>query len=228
MKISIIHPSRGRPFLGSETMNKWISRACNPEHIEYILSLDSNDPAAIHYSSKYKGVQVIHNPNQTAIEAINVAAKMTKGNIIVVVSDDFDCPQNWDRQLLRALDGRRNFCAKAQDGHQSFIITLPIMDREYYNSFGYVYYPEYQHMFCDTEMSCVAWITGRYIPINVQFKHNHYSVMKTRKDAINIKNDATWPQGERLFVSRRRMNFGLKETVQEIPDISGLNIPRYR
>lgn len=199
---------------------------------QYILSVDIDDPMRDEYFDSFTGVvNFIRNNNKSAIEAINRAAKVATGDLFIVISDDMDCPEHWDTQLLTALEGKEDYCVKVSDGKQPFIMTLPIMDRKYYNRFGYVYYPGYAHMFADTEMSAVAWMLGKYTPVDVEFTHNHYSYGNTPKDRINVKNDATWGQGEALFKKRRRMNFELPlaDIVnKELPENSGLNVDRYR
>jgi hypothetical protein len=71
-----------------------------------------------------------------------------------------------------------------------------VMDRTYYNRFGYIYHPGYEHQFCDTYMSCVADITGRRITSNLKFTH----LNDTIKDDLRKRTDATWKQGEELFI----------------------------
>jgi hypothetical protein len=66
-------------------------------------------------------------------------------------------------------------------------------------------------MFCDTELSCVADLTGRRIDIPLTFEHLHYSVGKSNKDSISEKADSTWAQGEKLFLERYKRIFDLKE-----------------
>jgi hypothetical protein len=86
------------------------------------------------------------------------------------------------------------------------------MDRKYFNRFGYIYYPEYHHMFCDTEMTAVADLTGRKIDLRSNefvFRHIHYTTGLSHRDIINEKNDATWAQGEELYNRRKAANFYL-------------------
>lgn len=212
MKISVIHPSRSRPEMAYSTANKWIERA--GMEVEYIFSLDRSDPKLKQYLSNPLGDSIMYcNDNKSAIQAINEAAKICTGDLIVIVSDDFDCPFDWALYLSDNYSGMHidDFIIKTPDGIQPTIITLPILSRKYYESFGYVYYPEYQHMFCDTEMTAVAHMTGKVIESDIIFRHNHYIVGGMKKDAINIKNDATWQQGEKLFKERLAVNFGLKD-----------------
>lgn len=205
--ISLIHPSRGRAQRAHEVAMKWISSA--GVDVEYILSVDIDDPELKEYRKLFSSLVINIGEHRSAIDAINTAAKASTGRIIIVMSDDFDCPDNWGYDLGEKTEYRVDWIAKTSDGIQKWIITLPIMDREYYNRFGYVYYPEYKHMFCDTEMTCVADLVNRKISLPIQFSHNHYSTGKTKKDAINERADKTWEQGEKLFIERYKNNFGL-------------------
>lgn len=224
--ISIIHPSRGRPEQGLKTFNKWITWIVRYGiEYEYILSLDMDDPYNYQYALGFTGgvCCIMYKSNRSAIDAINNAAKVAKGDILIQIADDFDCPQDWGKQIIEATKGKTDWILKTPDGIQPWIITLPIMDRAYYNRFGYIYHPGYLHMFCDTELTCVADLTGRKITANIPFKHNHYSVGGAVKDAISERADKTWEQGEKLFLSRYRQNFGLTDMPGRIQDQGMLN-----
>lgn len=226
MALSILHPSRSRPDKSFETIDKWISNSCGGD-VEVIVSLDSDDPLLNKYylnfgKAAYK-VTFLVNDNKSAVDAINKAAAISSGHIMIVVSDDTDCPKCWNFDLEFKLKGKSDFIAKCGDGIQKWIITMPVLDRAYYNRFGYVYHPDYLHMFCDTELSCVADLTGRRVEIDMNFPHNHYSIGKSKKDSISDKADKTWTQGEALFLNRMRKKFELKETVGKISDSSYLN-----
>lgn len=205
--ITIIHPSRSRPEMAIYTYARWKGMSSNPSNIEYLMSIDNSDPYIDEYMEWYP-CALIGN-NSSAIEAINVAAEQAKGNLLIVVSDDFDCPMHWDKLLLDALEGKEDFVVKTDDGAQPWIITLPIMDRKYYHRFGYVYNPDYKHMFADTEMTHVGAMLGKTINLPIKFEHRHYTTGAMQKDAINEKNDATWNQGEALYLERLKRNFDL-------------------
>jgi hypothetical protein len=182
--------------------------------IEYLFSFDCDDDTIP------KSVNGLMLPNKSAIEAINNAVKFVSGDLIIVVSDDFsEPPKGWDRMLLNQLEGCSDFIVKTQDGIQKTLITLPIMDREYYNRFGYIYYPEYQHLFADTEMTVVGHMLGKVINSNILIPHYHYSTGMTQKDAINEKNDATNAQGEALFNKRKEINFGIENHLVTFEEI---------
>lgn len=216
MKISIIHPSRQRPQMAAATAKKWLSSVKYPENIEYLLCLDFSEPLQETYFAEFDQlnspqVRIINWDNHSAIEAINYGAKCAKGDLLIVVSDDFDCPYHWDEYLAQQLAGKSDYVVKTKDGGQPWIITLPIMDRVYYERFGYIYNPIYKHMFCDTEMTHVADLLDKKIELDITFKHLHYTTGAMKKDSVNEKNDATWVQGEKTYLERVRNNFDLTE-----------------
>lgn len=215
MKISIIHASYGRSVMQAITAWNWIDRTSGLHDIEYLLSIDKADkdtgyPDSMSFDKDYVECKVVKNDTNTSVAAINKAASVSTGDIIIVISDDFDCPASWDELIVEASKGRTDWCMKTQDGTQPWIITLPIMDRTYYNRFGYIYHPSYQHMFVDTELSAVCDLLGKRITADIEFKHNHYSVGGIKKDDTSIKADATWNQGERLFMQRASNRFGVE------------------
>lgn len=218
MKISVIHPSRGRPEQADKTYRKWYYSSDYRYHnIEYILSVDISDKSKYY---EYKNIwNVLVSDNKSAIEAINIAAKQAKGDIIIVISDDTDCPEHWDTLLLQALEGKSDFCVKTDDGLQPTLITMPIMDRVYYERYGYVYHNDYLHLHADEELTCVALMTGKYIKIPLLFPHNHYTTGRTQKDEINVKNDSTWGQGQRTLDRHAKNNFGIENPVIRREDI---------
>lgn len=219
-KISIIHPSRQRPQMAYETYKKWMTQCVHTNEVEYILSVDNDDPTLQSYNWEFKNaldVTFHYNNNRSAIDAINYAAQFAKGNIFIVVSDDFDTFFAWDEFLLEKLKDYCDFIVKTNDGYlgNNWLITLPILDREYYNRFEYIYYPEYKHLWCDTEMTVVGKMLGKIIDLqhftDKVFKHNHHTMGLMEKDEIAVKNDATWDQGKSLFLERYDADFYINQ-----------------
>lgn len=211
--ISIIHPTR-RPQQAFDTCFRWLFNADMKHVLEYIVAVDDTDFNDYHTFKKnidYDGLQIFRSNSKNAIQAINNAAQVARGDLFVVVSDDFNCPNAWDTLLVNELFGKEDFLLKTDDGLQPTLVTLPILDRKYYDRFGYIYYPSYSHMWSDTEMTAVALMTGRYLKSDLKFPHDHYSTGRSQKDEVNVKADATWHQGEELFKTRLRFNFGIEK-----------------
>lgn len=208
MKITIIHASYGRSDMQAMTAFNWINKASGDNDIEYLLSIDKSDtseyPDSISFKQDFVSAYVVKNNTNTSVAAINNAASRSTGDIIVVISDDFDCPKDWDRLIIAETQGKTDWILKTQDGTQPWIITLPIMDKTYYSRYGYIYPPQYTHMFCDTHITHQAELDARKLKSDILFKHNHYSVGGIKKDATSIKADSTWEDGERIYLTKCR------------------------
>lgn len=174
-QITLLHPSRGRPEKAFDTYNNWMSkRKYKDMDIQYSLSLDTSDPTVERYKQLfpqdyYNFIYV--NDNKSVVEATNHAAHWFNGasnDLMIYLSDDFDCPQDWDYLILREfLSFRTPMLLKVDDCLQPFptaVVTIPIMNRAFYLRVGYFWYPEYKSMFCDEDL---YWTASGYPTFNV-------------------------------------------------------------
>jgi len=210
--ISLLHPSRSRIDRSFQTTEKWLAKSRAHLGVEVIISVDVDDPQLETYKEVYTGYeQVIVNPNRSAVDAINAAAKIATGDIMIVLSDDTDCPDNWAELIENEVRGKKDFVLRVEDGIQPWLITAPILDRAYYNRFGYVYNPMYRHMFVDCEFTHVAFGLDRVIKSNLLFPHLHYSVkkLKIQPDEINHRADRTTTEGRNTYIERFKRGFDL-------------------
>lgn len=214
MKISIIHATR-RPDEAFKAMVHWLNHASMTLPLEYILSIDTTDGGNYHYKDhlEYDDLKIIRNNNRSAVDAFNRGAEAATGDLFVCISDDMECHWNWDINLRETVKEKESFLLKTDDGLQPTLVTLPIMDRKYYESFGYIYHPDYNHMWVDTEMTAVAIMSGRYLKCDLKFPHAHYTTNRSKYDEVNRRNDSTWAQGEALFNDRLQFNFGIVNPV---------------
>lgn len=209
MTITLIHPSRGRPIKAFQTAEKWINQAGIP--VEHIFSLDENDPTHGSYTRIDK---LLVNPNDCVVEAVNHAAAASTGDVIIYLSDDFDCFSNWGvviTEICSHYSGE--YMIKVDDGLQKFnntVLTIPIMSRALYTRLGYFFHPGYKSMWVDVDLyfTC-ARMNGDVIKLHkeVKFQHNHYSNGKTKKDATYERSDRNWDQGKAMLEKRRMEHF---------------------
>ena len=211
--ISLLHPSRGRPHQSYATIKKWIDRS-GIDDFEVIISIDNDDSTQDKYFELYTNsiaCTIMQRDNKNAIGAINRAARIAQGNIMIVVSDDTDCFHGWAKKILAATENKTDFVVKTWDGIQKKMITMPVLDRAYYNRDGYIYNPAYDHLFADKEFSEVAYKRKCVIrKPGLKFPHNHYSINGKAPDEVHLKNELTYTQGKKLFLERQKINFGLK------------------
>lgn len=209
--ITIVHPSRERAEIAKKIYDEWLFKA--DAHFEYYLSIEPDQEDA--YLQYFDKKDIIVNDNLTAIEAINNACKKIDFETLIVISDDFHCREKWDIQINQATNRLENYLLKTFDGMQSWLVTLPIMDRAFYESYGYVYNPQYRHMFADTEMTAVAEMTGR-----LHFRNDIVFTHKQLNDELNVRNNKTWTHGEAIYLENYKKNFGIDNPVKQISDLA--------
>jgi hypothetical protein len=211
---SLLHPSRGRLGLAEEAIAEWSAKASGAHRVEHILSIDADDDVAGYRALAARtGVQLIVNPNRSLVDAANHAARIATGEVFIVVSDDFGCPDGWDATLAEVLGDRRDVAILVDDGVDGRILTLPIIGRALYERLGYVYHPAYFSMFVDDDLTQTAAALGKLVDArHMRFPHRHYSTGQRDIDPTYARQNSgrAWLSGWRTFERRRASNFGLQ------------------
>jgi len=222
-KINLIAASRQRPVRMAKVFKKWMKNSKNPSLIKTIISIDSDDPTVEQYhsllipiSEEYNTeLSIIVNDNRCTVNAINAGKSHIDGDLILIFSDDTDCFLDWDMDIInfsKNLEGK--YVIKTSDGIGEILITMPIFSREYLDSFDYIYHPSYNHMFCDTELTCVAHLLGCVIDGNkFTFNHLHYSKLHHDRDSVDDKNQSTFYKGMDNFILRLANNFDIDNSI---------------
>jgi len=207
--ISLLHPSRSRPQKSFETTSDWVSRA--GVETELIVSVDRDDPYLRDYSVLYEG-KILVNDNKFVVQAANHAAKVAKFDVMVYLSDDFKCFDNWGVEVMKHFEGiEKPLLIKVDDKLQAFnkdVLTIPIMNRALYNELGYFFHPSYNSMFCDQDLYWTAQ-NMRAIKLcpELVFEHHHYVNGKAPKDQTYDRSTSNWNQGKHLYAERKLKNF---------------------
>lgn len=217
--ISLIHPSRGRPEKSYSNSMEWISKAgCD---VEVILSIDKSDNW-IEYFNTYPAypsdartdyVRMYMGDNNSLVEASNRAAKESKGDILVYLSDDFKCPDNWGQLLIKEFDKYpgQPIVLKVDDCLQKFhvaVLTCPIMNRLAYEKLGYFFHPDFKSMHVDEHLYWRSKKLGflRFAP-HLKFPHDHYSIGKAQYDDTYKRSEANWDHGKNTLTIHKREGF---------------------
>ncbi len=216
MKISLIHPSRGRAEKSFKNTVDWIEKS-DMKEVQFVLSVDYGDHMP--YVKKYQSITtppniITVNENQSVVDATNKGAMFAKGDILIYLSDDFKCPDNW-AQLV--IDEFKKYSGptliKVDDCLQNFhtkVLTIPMMNRELYDKLGYFWHPEYKSMFVDEDLYWTAEKIGalKFAP-HLKFPHEHVSVGKSENDETYRRSAANWDQGKAVFAKRKAAGFPL-------------------
>lgn len=177
--ISLLHATWRREGGPLEVKNRWLSLARNPETIEYIFGVDSDDEASL---QELDGEKVVTGPpssRSTAVRNWNSAALASSGELLFVIADDYFPERDWDVNLLsavRAFDPRvHEFVVKVSDSHRHRVawVQHPVISRRYFERFG-LFSQDYFHLYCDNDFSLRA--TRRAIILDCReltFHHHH-------------------------------------------------------
>lgn len=224
-KITLGAASRNRPDRMSSVINNWISQSADKERIEIIISIDEDDPTLDSYKSIIEkdsnnleiDIKLLINQNTNTVQAINRIKDASTGDIIIIFSDDTDCFLEWDNavdEIYSKMPG--SYIIKTNDGVNKDLITMPIFTKSYLSNKQWIYYPGYNHMFCDTELTCIAYMEDKVIDANhLEFTHLHYTQGYSEKDYIDIKNQNTFYDGFNIFRKRISKNFHLPDNLSK-------------
>jgi len=207
--ISLIHPSRGRAEKSAITSQKWLRQSGVPT--ELIVSCDSNDPSLPRYKAIY-GERLLVNDNDCVVQATNKAAAVSRSEILVYLSDDFDCFQDWGKVVVEEFKKYNGgTLIKVDDCLQRFdvaVLTIPIMNRACYNKLGYFFHPGYKSMFVDEHLYWRSKKLGflKMAP-HIKFEHRHVSVGKASDDETYRRSAANWDQGKAMFAIHKKADF---------------------
>jgi glycosyltransferase involved in cell wall biosynthesis len=212
MRFSLLHPSRQRLTAAEHAIGEWTGARSGRHEVEYLLSVDADDDVAAYRGlAARRGVQLIVGRNRSLVDAVNRAARVATGDVLIVVSDDFGCPDQWDEQLAAVIGERRDVAVLVHDGHEARILTLPILGRALYEQLGFVYYPEYFSMYCDDDLTHTARGLGKLIDArHLVFPHRHWSLGGLPFDDTYARENGrmAWLVGVRVFGKRRAVDFG--------------------
>jgi glycosyltransferase involved in cell wall biosynthesis len=172
-KISLIHATRGRCKQAVEARRQWFNKAKNPDAIEHIFGLDSDDPHGAFLS--------VHNHVATdgkggCVAAWNAAAKKSCGEILVQLSDDWQPPMHWDEILLNAIGETSDPKVLAiSDGHRTDnLLCMAILTRARYEQQGYMFHPDFFSVYSDNYFTDKAYADGVIIEArDIVFEHLH-------------------------------------------------------
>lgn len=221
MKFSLCYTSRRAQAI-AQIVQLWLSRAADAAQVEVILGLDADyaEGWALAPQLEKQGVRVVKNegPN-TCVAGWNAAAPHATGDVLIAITDDFLPPDRWDEALRDVAGGapwwEGDHVVWVSDGYNPDIFTLSILSRRRYQRFGYIFYPGYASLFCDTEYSAVAKLeTGSVIDArHLLFEHLHPDCGKRVRDPLDLVHASRerWKQGEMLFHLRRDMGFPIDQ-----------------
>lgn len=237
MRILLKCPTRSRPQKVIQTLATYVKLANHPEQLGVAVSCDEDDTTMtrnlvqeelLRALKPVAWKRIFFSANKTKIQACN--ANMNdidwKWDIVVLVSDDM-IPQiqGYDDVIRNHMISKfpdTNGILWVNDGAQGEKLnTLSIYGRAMYESFGYIYYPEYNSLFCDTELTdlCRGELASKclYIPYSI-IRHEHPGAGYTQNmDGLYVQNQRFWSQDMNTYIRRKTYPYDWSVLIPTIP-----------
>jgi len=222
---SILHTT-ARPNAWRACYDQWIAKADHPENIEYVLVVDErwgfskDDPELFLWIEQGPCNKLGWNTGRKCyVDGVNIAAKAATGEIFVQVSDDTFPPEHWDTILANAAPDAPEFAIWLNLGHQEIergIMALPVMSKSRYDRLGYVFYPDYESMYCDNDLAehvqtdNLRGLCALRILKEPVFPHVHPAFGEAPSDDIyaHENREQSYKLGARILAARRAAKFG--------------------
>jgi hypothetical protein len=218
--ILFIFPSRERPvkcFAAIDNIISMIGEGIDYK-IQLTLDLDdatmSNQEVRDRINSYGENVKAYWGTSTGKVFAINRDMEFSgEWDILCLHSDDFlFIKLDFGKDILKAFEGFSGL-VHFPDGFQNErLITYPMMSREYFNLFGYIYHKDYYSVYGDDEQMAVAKKLGRYkyVPTSI-FLHQHYLAGYGAPDELSKKEDSPemYEKDKATFLRRKELNFDL-------------------
>lgn len=195
-------------------VDMWRKAASGKHAIEVVIAVDGNNPGCIAAAKAVPDAKVVIQGETpfNSTRGWNAAASGTTGKVIICVADDFRPCQDWDEKMFTLKTGwvDEDWVIHTEDGYVHTLCVLSILTRKRYERFGYVFYPQYESLFSDTEFTEVAYQEGRVINAkHILMEHIHPDCGKRQRDDFDAKHasQARWNMGEMLFNYRKNLGF---------------------
>lgn len=209
-KISLLHATRGRPAQAWKQRMEWLRTAHNADAIEHIFAIDSDDESSMPLVVARCIVNRIH---AGPVGAWNAAAKVSKGKILVQLSDDFQPFPGWDTAILDAIgDTSKPTVLAVSDGARTDkLLCMAILTRARYNQGEHLFHPEFFSMFSDNWFSHCAFRDDVVIDARekITFEHRHPAFGKAEMDETYARSNdpRNYQAGEATF---KRLRDGIR------------------
>lgn len=227
MKILYKFASRSRPGKFIEGVYNIFSNARNKD-FTILASLDEDDstmnnPDMIEKMKRYGAkLYPVFGKSKNKVYAINRDFHLApEFDILINFSDDM-CFIEEGYDLIIEEEMKKHFpdgdcLLHFPDQNQGKnCMTMSIMDKKYFDRFGYIYHPDYESLECDVEAQEVGKRLGRYKFINRRiFNHYHPSFGHGKYDGLYDKNEgrtdgmAIRIRDKETYLRREKNNFYL-------------------
>lgn len=228
---SILHATARVPNGWKAAYETWSKRWAMQYPAEYILAVEEADSElAPRHPELVAGLMrmpfrlvVQGERKRSCVANWNAAAAASRGKILILAEDDAFPSVGWDVELVRSLeevhgdiDGEYVAWISTGMPRDESLIAHPIMSRALYDRWGYFYWPEYESMGADDDLTYHARQDGVVVDLR-HIKHEHMHPLRTGgvQDEVFRHQNRTgaYKLGKEIFARRLASKFATTEAV---------------
>ncbi len=228
MRILFKFPSRSRPDKFFGCLQNFGHHVTDWDNFRLLVSLDSDDQTLQEYLSiieRFKeqklwqqSLYLSIGTSISKVDAINrdidTIDKVWIGtwDLLCLHSDDFwVIKAGFDDDIREAFSNFSGLVHFPDGQVNERLCTYPMMSRDYYEQYGYIYHPSYKSVFADNEQHQVAVNQRRYKYVNKKIlEHRHPAWGFGEPDALLRHTESFWEEDKKTFFQRQAKNFPIK------------------
>jgi len=209
--IKLLWPS-ARPDMMRETYKHWVAQAVRPDQITIKIAVDTEKERE--QLKDFDDVEVMGEYGRGVVAATNAltqSVKTSPGDILILVSDDFFAPAEWDTWIREQFKGFHG-CLLVKDGYQAGgCVTIPILDHHCFLALNrIIYHPSYFHQYSDAEL----WHNLKELGMikNIRktkgspiFEHRHWVNAKRKADKFDNTGNSHGGADTKNYNNRMKM-----------------------
>jgi len=214
MKLLIQFPTKQRPEKFKKYLLTYLDLLEDKKNYEIHVScskedLTMNNEKMKNLISFFPKVSIDFTDIETKIQACNSGVKEKDWDIVLLASDDMlPVKKGYDNIIREEFkkhfpdgDGVLHF----NDGYRGYKLnTLSIMDRKYYDRFGFIYDPVYKSFYSDNEFDSISKELDRKVYLDqVIIKHEHPgNTSEGVRDALHKENHKYVKEDRKTYEQR--------------------------
>lgn len=214
IQLSLLHATRGRAEEAVKARTLWLRAAEFPERVEHIFAFDQDDAESMAGLAAYRHV-VVDERDKGCVAAWNLAARASKGQILIQLSDDWLPIPKWDRIIYeRFRDVSKPGVLRISDGRRvDDLVCMAIFTRPWLEQLGGDFLsPEYFGVYSDDEFSFRAYEAGVVVDARdlvLNHLHPNYDPTMPVDETHRRQNDSDrLLHGKKVFLKRNPQSLG--------------------
>jgi hypothetical protein len=201
-RIAVGHPTC-RPEQAIKIREMYFERAARPELVDYIFGVNAGDTEVMDRVRYYPHAvsEAVPEGFSSAVANYNSAARAAaeSAKIVLMAQDDCYPPHGWDEQIVQAMESHKGNPTVLHlfDGfRKDQIMVLPCFNWSYWAGRKWLFNPEFDGYWSDTEWSYRAYKEGVVKDgRHIHFYHDHPLFTGAKSDAEYMRQQN--PEAER-------------------------------